>query len=82
MADDIIIRMLNLRENKSKIGSSREISRLKLLLGKNRSRKLYILDSVIILLKENNDFLDKNYIVIALTRKAALAISDSILYLY
>ena len=65
MAYNIIIKALNLREDKLKADEGEDISKLQLLLRKGRSKKSYILDSIIILLKDNNNFSDENYIVIA-----------------
>ena len=78
----MINKVLNLRVNELKIDSSRKISRLYLLLVKRRSRKLYILDSNITSLKVDNDFSNNNYIIIAPTRKVALAALDSIMHSY
>ena len=81
IAHNIILRALNLEEDESKTNSESDISRLQLLIGKGRSGKSYVLDGLIILLKENNDFSKDNYLVIVSTEKAASVINSSTLYL-
>ena len=56
-AHDVIIKALNLKENESKTDGGSNTSRLQLLIRKDRTGKLHILDSVITALIDGNDHL-------------------------
>ena len=72
----MILRALNLGEDKSKTDGGLDISRLQLLISKGGAGKSYILGSLITLLKENDDFSEDNYLMMASIGKVASAINS------
>ena len=79
-AHNLIIKVLMLNENESIADSSNGTFRLQLILGKGRCGKSYILDSVIITLKNMHSYNDSNYLVIVPIGKAASNICRSTLH--
>ena len=60
MAHNIILRALNLGEDKSKTDRGSDISRLQLFISKGGAGKSYVLNGLITLLKENDNFKENN----------------------
>lgn len=80
MAHDLIINALKLNAGESMTNGGNDVSRLQLLLGKGGSGKSHALDAVITTLKENDNYADENFLVMAPTGKAASNMCGSTLY--
>ena len=71
IAHDLIINALKLSMGESAMYGGNDVSHLQSSLGKGRTGKPHVLDVVVTELKENDNSVDKIFLVMAPTRKVA-----------
>ena len=79
---NLIIFILNLEKGESKTKRENNINYLQLLIGKWGSGKSYVLNLVILLLKNLYRYKDDNYLIIVSTGKIVLGVCNSTMNLY